>query len=70
MTLLDLMKVSAKSFVFVRTDDEKVHEVLWGRVNGAGAAIVDHANWSEREVREVFATKYPMYDSVLEVRVV
>ena len=69
MKLIDLLRVSPRSFVFVKDKSGKVHEAVWG-LNGKGyAALVDHKDWSDKAVTDVRATKYPMYDSVLEVTV-
>lgn len=56
MTLKELYMASPHSFVFIRDADNHVREYFGG---------VEDKN---EEVWEVKATSYPMYESVIEVR--
>ena len=56
MTLKELWDISPRCFVFVRQNDGSVKQYT-GQKSGASALITD-----------VCATKYPMYDHVLEVK--
>ncbi len=56
ISLYDLWWVSPQCFVFIRGKDGKVREY---RGNGPD---------SDKTVNWVLATKYPMYDHVLEVK--
>lgn len=56
MTLKELYTAIPQSFVFVRDADNHVKEYCGG------------ADDSGEEVWEVKATSYPMYESVIEVR--
>ena len=56
MTLYELWKVAPQSHVFVRQE------------NGALVGYRGSDGWADIEVASVVATEYPMYRSVLEVR--
>lgn len=56
MTLLELWNIAPRCHIFIRKDDGTVE-----RYDGTRATGV-------RIIADVYATKYPMYDAVLEVK--
>lgn len=59
MNIQELWRVSPKSFIFIKKDDGSVIEYKGSRLEGMEA---------KDDVISVEAKRYPMYDSVLEVR--
>lgn len=57
MTVRDVYEMTARSFVFVREPDETLTE-FYGQEDLADKNVID-----------IHATRYPMYDHVLEVEV-
>ena len=57
MTVKELWNVSPQCFVFVKSADGKVKEYE-GNADENGA----------KEVKDILATRYPMYKNVLEVK--
>lgn len=58
ITIQELWRVSPQSFIFIKNEDGSVTEF-----KGSRLSVED----SVGEIVNVKATKYPMYDSVLEV---